>query len=190
MSEDVLQNVVRKQYQLRCLRLGTILAKRGKLQSQEIEKILEYTSLQDQTVKGLTGQILIEAGLASDQVVKQSLAIQDKIRHMKVGELFVEMGYITEDQMFKALAKKFKKRYVKLQNITPESEALTSLPLDLIRSLEILPLFFQNERLVIATSDPGNAHLNDILKDWLTCSFELVLSPYSQIIKALANLPA
>jgi len=88
------------------------------------------------------------------------------------------------------LAKKFKKRYVKLQNIIPESEALASLPLDLIRSLEIIPLNFQDERLVIATSDPSNAHLNDILKDWLACPFELVISPYSQIIEALANLPA
>jgi len=88
------------------------------------------------------------------------------------------------------LAKKFKKIYVNLQNIIPESEALASLPLDLIRSLEIIPLYFQDERLVNATSDPSNAHFTDILKDWLACPFELVISPYNQIIEALANLPA
>jgi MshEN domain len=189
MSEDVLHNVLRKQYQLRCLRLGTILSKRANLQSQEVEKTLKDTDLQKQTAKSLTGQRLIQAGLASDRIVKQSLALQNRIRHMKVGELFVEMGYLTEDQMFIALAKKFKKRYVKLHNITPESEALASLPLDLIRDLEIIPIRFQDERLVIATSDPSDANLYDILKEWLSCPFELVISPYRQIIEALANLP-
>jgi hypothetical protein len=141
-------------------------------------------------IKRPTGDILIEAGLVSSQTVEQSLAIQKKMRHMKVGELFVEMGYINEDQMYKVLAEKFKKRFVDLKKSTPTDEALGYLSYNVIKELEIIPIHFQNERLVIATSNPDSASLSDILKEKLSCPFELVISPHNQIIEALANLPA
>ena len=144
----------------------------------------------DEDVKLPTGDILIEAGMVSPQAVKQSLAIQKKMRHMKVGELAVELGYINEEQMFTVLAEKFKKRFVNLQKITPSDEALGQLPHNFIKKLEIIPIHFQSERLVIATSYPDRANLIDSLEDKLSCPFELVISPHSQIVAALADLPS
>ena len=99
------------------------------------------------------------------------------------------MGYINEDQMYKVLAEKFKKRFVSLQKTTPTEEALGCLSHNDIKKLGIIPIHFQNERLVIATSNPNSANLSDILQEKLSCPFELVISPHNQIIDALANIP-
>jgi MshEN domain len=188
LSEDGLNNILRKQYQLRCLRLGTIIAKRASLQPQDIENAIQDAGLKKSTAKPRIGEILVVAGLVSSQLVNQALELQNKIRHMRVGELFVEMGYITEEQLYIALAEKFKKRYVNLQNSRPDRDALASLPQNFIQELEIISIHFQQERLVIATSDPSNAHLVDILREVLSRPFEMVISPQSQIISALAEL--
>ena len=128
--------------------------------------------------------------MVTPQAVKQSLAIQKKMRHLKVGELSVELGYINEEQMYTVLAEKFNKRFVNLQKVTPSDEALGHLPHNFMKKLEIIPIHFQSERLVIATSYPDKANLIDTLEDKLSCPFELVISPHSQIIAALANLPS
>ena len=133
-----------------------------------------------------SGDILIEAGLASSQVVKQSLAFQKKIRNMRVGKLLVDMGYIDEDQMYKVLAEKFRKRFINLQNVSPDDDALAHLSHDLVKKLKVMPIYFKNERLIIATSFPDKAKLSDILKEKLSCPFELVVSPHNQIMTLLA----
>ena len=177
MKKEIEEKTFQKKERLRAL------AKR-KLQ-------LEAEWLKSDTVEKLpTGDILIEAGIVTPEVVKQSLAIQKKMREMKLGELFIEMGIVDEEQMCKVLAEKFKKRFVNLQKKTPTKEALKYLPRDLIKKLKIVPLDLNNERLVIATSNPDNKELIDMLHEKLSCPFELVVSPSNQIIEILSNLPA
>ena len=137
-----------------------------------------------------TGDILIDAGIVTPQTVKQSLAIQKKMREMKLGELSIEMGIVNEEQMCKVLAEKFNKRFVNLQKKAPTEEALKCLPRDLIKKLKIVPIELNNQRLIVATSNPDNDDLIDILHEKLSCSFELVVSPHNQIIETLSNLSA
>ncbi|MBW2466110.1 MAG: hypothetical protein JRF02_02325 [Deltaproteobacteria bacterium] len=159
------------------------------LANKKLQLEAEWLKL-DTVEKHPTGDVLIESGLVSPDVVKQSLAIQKKMRKMKLGELFIEMGVINEDQMCKVLAEKFNKRFVDLQKTTPTDEALEYLSRDFIKKLEIIPIHIKNERLVIATSNPDSGNLSDILQEKLSCPFELVISPRSQIIETLSNLPA
>jgi len=181
LEEERLKQETDKKLQQEQERLKKLIDRKLQLEAEWLKKETEE--------KRPTGDILIEAGLVSSQAVKQSLAIQKKMRHIKVGELFVEMGYINEDQMYKVLAEKFKKRFVSLQKTSPTAEALGCLSRNFIKKLEIIPIHFQNERLVIATSNPDSANLSDILKEKLSCPFELVISPHNEIIEALANLP-
>jgi hypothetical protein len=152
LEEERLKKEADKKLHQEQERLRKLAEKKLQLEAEWLKKETEE--------KRPTGDILIEAGLVSSQAVKQSLAIQKKMRHMKVGELFVEMGYINEDQMYKVLAEKFKKRFVSLQKTTPTDEALSCLSREVIKKLEIIPIHFQNERLVIATSNPNSANLS------------------------------
>lgn len=191
LSKDVLQNVLYKQNQLRNLRLGAIIAKRENLLPQDIEITLQKAWQKESgKCKLPSGDILIEAGLVSPQVVNQSLAIQKIIRRMTVGKLLVEMGYIDEDQMYKVLAEKFRKRFVNIEGISPATEALGYLSHNLAKKLQVIPIYFQNKHLIIATSFPDKVEISDILRKKLSCPFELVVSPPNQIIDSLANFPA
>jgi len=188
VAKGVLHDVLRIQYQLRCLRLGTIIAKKASLKPLQVEKNLKKAWQNKNYPKMYTGDLLVETGLVSSQVAMQSLAFQKKIRHLRLGELLVYLGFITEGQKYEVLAEKFRKRFVQLQNITPTHEALTCLPQKFIHRLEIIPICFQDERLVIATANPNSGNLGDILKETLHRPFELVVCPRSQIFKTLASL--
>jgi len=188
MSQDLLQNVLSKQDRLRNLRLGEIIAKKANLLPDKIETTLQQAWREEtENNKMRSGDILIEAGLVSPQVVDQSLDIQKKICHMKVGKLLVEMGYIDEYQRYEVLAEKFRKRFVDLERISFAEEALVHLSHDLVKKLKVIPIHFQNDRLIVATSFPDKAELSDILREKLSCPFELVVSPYNQIVKIMVN---
>jgi hypothetical protein len=182
LSEDILQDVLYKQTQLRSLRLGEIIARSVNLLPQKVETTLQQIWREESDACNLySGDILIAAGLVSPQEVKESLAIQKKIRCMKVGKLLVEMGYINENKIYEVLAEKFRKRFVDLERISFDDEALGSLSHDLVRKLKVIPFQFHNKRLIIATSFPDKAELSDVLRERLSCPFELVVSPYNQI---------
>jgi hypothetical protein len=106
---------------------------------------------------------------------------------MQVGKLLVEMGYINENQIYEVLAEKFRKRFVSLERVAIAAEALDYLPYELVRKLKVIPIHFQNNRLIIATSFPDKAELSDILRERLSCPFELVVSPYNQINAIMVN---
>ena len=158
-----------------------------KLAERKLQLVAEWLKT-DAEEKRPTGDILIEAGLVSSQAVKQSLEIQKRMRHIRVGELLVELGYINESQMYKVLAEKFHKRFVSLQKTTPTDEALSFVPRNVMSKLGIIPMYFQNERLVIATSNPDSIKLSDMLKKMLSCPFELVITPLNEIIETLKKL--
>lgn len=190
VTEDILQNVLNKQYQLRKLRLGTILAKREKLLQKDIEKALQQAGSKEAKSSGLhAGDILIRAGLVPPDAIKRSLAIQRQLRQVKVGELLLEMGYLTEEQLLRVLAEKFRKRFINLQKAAVSDKALKQLSGEIVKKLNVAPIDFRDNRLVIATSIPDKPEICDILRERLSCPFELVISTQNQIAELIANLP-
>ena len=189
LSEETLQNALRRQAQLRKLRIGTIIAKKINRPIPEIEQVLQKAIRNKSGVaQQHVGDILIAAGLATPEIVDQLLTFQKQIRRMKLGNLLMEMGYIDENQFYKVLAEKFRKRFLNLRESSPADEAVRLLPPKLVKKLTVVPVCFQNKRLVIATSHPDRAEINDILRQQLSCPFELVVSSPHQITNVLANL--
>ncbi|MBW2466436.1 MAG: hypothetical protein JRF02_03970 [Deltaproteobacteria bacterium] len=190
LSDDILQSVINKQYQLRKLRLGTIIARREKLLQRDIEKILQQSKMIKDKSSGFhTGDILIRSGLVPSETVRQSLAIQKQLRRVKLGELLLELGYLNEEQLCRVLAEKFRKRFVNLQKFSTSDKALNRLSKDMARRLQIAPIDFHDNRLIIATPFPDRPEICDILRERLSCPFELVVSPKNQIVEFMANLP-
>ena len=188
VSEDLLQNVLAKQNQLRGLRLGAIIAKRANLPPHKVETTLQQAwHEKSDDDRSRSGDILIEAGLVSPLVVEQSLTIQKELRCMKVGKLLVEMGYINENQIYEVLAEKFRKRLVSLERISFTEEVQNNLSHALVKKLKVIPIRFENKRLLVATSFPEKVELADILRKKLSCPFELVVSPMYQINAIMGN---
>jgi len=190
LTENTLKNALRRQAQLRKLRIGTIIAKKINRPIPDVENILKRAGkVAAGTTRNHVGDILVAAGLVTPEIVNQSLSFQKHIRNMKLGRLLMEMGYLDENQFYSVLAEKFRKNFINLHGSSPSEDAMRQLPRTLVKQLSVVPVYFRKKRLVIATAHPDRAEINDILRQRLSCPFELVVAPPHQIIDVLANLP-
>ena len=130
------------------------------------------------------GDILIGEGLVTRQQVDEALASQQSGKKKKIGQLLVECGLVSEDQLLSALSTKFCMRFVSLENITPHQKALDALPGYLIRKLHIFPIEYTDDRLVVATSNPADSSIPNIIRFSTNQKLELVVATSNDIAAA------
>ena len=183
-SSDI-QNTLEKQQSLKSRRVGEIISEQGKISANDVEAVLQR-SYKNGTIPPNTrvGDILIAAGLVTRQQVDEALASQQSGRKKKIGQLLVECGLVSEDQVLSALSTKFRMRFVSLEDITPHPKALNALPGDLIRKLHIFPMEYTDDRLVVATSNPTDASISNIIRFSTHQKLELVVATSNDIAAA------
>ena len=98
--------------------------------------------------------------------------------------LFIESGFISEDQLLSALSTKFRMRFVSLENITPHRKAIDALPGYLIRKLHIFPIEYTDDRLVVATSNPTDSSISNVIRFSTNQKLELVVATSKDIAAA------
>jgi type II secretory ATPase GspE/PulE/Tfp pilus assembly ATPase PilB-like protein len=183
-SSDI-QNTLAKQQLLKSRRVGEIISEQNKISTNDVEAVLQRSYKSD-TIRPNTrvGDILVAEGLVTRQQVDEALASQQSGRKKKIGQLLVECGFISEDQLLSALATKFRMRFVSLENITPHQKALNALPGDLIRKLHIFPMEYTDDRLVVATSNPTDSSIPNIIRFSTNQKLELVVATSTDIAAA------
>ena len=183
-SYDI-QNTLAKQQSLKSRRVGEIISEQGKISANDVEAALQR-SYKSNTIPANTrvGDILVTEGLVTRQQVDEALANQQSGRKKKIGQLLVECGLISEDQLLSALSTKFCMRFVSLENITPHQKALTALPGYLIRKLHIFPIEYTDDRLVVATSNPTDSSISNIIRFSTNQKLELVVATSKDIASA------
>jgi type II secretory ATPase GspE/PulE/Tfp pilus assembly ATPase PilB-like protein len=183
-SSDI-QKTLARQQSLKSRRLGEIISEQGKISAKDVEAALQRSYKSD-TIPPNTrvGDILVAEGLVTRQQVDEALANQQSGRKKKIGQLLVEYGFISEDQLLSALSKKFCMRFVSLENITPHQKALNALPGDLIRKLHIFPMEYTDDRLVVATSNPTDSSIPNIIRFSTNQKLELVVATSNDIAAA------
>jgi type II secretory ATPase GspE/PulE/Tfp pilus assembly ATPase PilB-like protein len=75
--------------------------------------------------------------------------------------------------------------FVSLEDITPHQKALNALPGDLIRKLHIFPIKYNNDRLVVATSNPTDSSISNIIRFSTNQKLELVVATSNDIAAAI-----
>jgi len=185
ISSYDIQNTLAKQQSLKSRRVGEIISEQGKISANDVEAALQRSYKSD-TIPANTrvGDILVTEGLVTRQQVDEALANQLSGRKKKIGQLLVECGLISEDQLLSALSTKFCMRFVSLENITPHQKALTALPGYLIRKLHIFPIEYTDDRLVVATSNPTDSSISNIIRFSTNQKLELVVATSKDIASA------
>jgi type II secretory ATPase GspE/PulE/Tfp pilus assembly ATPase PilB-like protein len=136
------------------------------------------------------GEILIAEGLVSKEEVDSALASGAKKR---IGAVLIERGLVTEDQLLAALAAKFRIRFVNLAEVKPTREAIGTLPKNLVNQMRVIPLDLVGKTLTVATSEPTDSTIPDVLRFITKYNIELVVAVARQISEALDkyyNMPA
>src|SRR5918996_2688211 len=106
--------------------------------------------------------VLLEEGLITADQLAQATAEQERLGR-SLGRVLIDLGLVKEADLVAALARQVGLDYVDLgdQQIDPAAASLVSD--QVARRYRILPIGFEDSRLVVAMSDPSNVFaLDDI----------------------------
>ncbi len=115
---------------------------------------------------GRIGDILISEGRITREQLEMGLTMQrDDPR--KLGEILLSLGFVTAEDLARALAEHLKLEYVVISELSPDEvdpEVLGLLDEETLRKYMVLPLRFENGRLIVAMSDPNDLYALENLR--------------------------
>jgi type IV pilus assembly protein PilB len=97
--------------------------------------------------------MLVEAGLITPTQLEQALERQQESGD-RLGRVLVAMGVATQDAIARAVANQLGIEYVNIQTATISDEILTSLPENVIRRHQVVPVRVDDNTLVLGMVDP------------------------------------
>lgn len=133
-------------------------------------------------VKKRLGKILIEAGLITEEQLQQALESQDG---KTLGRTLVDLGFITEADIAATLAKQMSLSFVDVGNYEINPSAATIISEDMARRYTVLPIDFEEEKLVVAMADPANIFAIDDLRIVTGYDVKPVVATESDLLAAI-----
>lgn len=130
------------------------------------------------------GEVLVEAGLATEEDIEQALAEQLRRRGKRLGQVLVDMGIVSEREISKALARKFNLEFVDLDDELIDPGAVDEVPLDLMERFSLMPIRTDEQTLTLAKGDPLEMEAIDLLRFSLNKQIHEVVATPSQIERA------
>lgn len=169
IADDKLKDALDQHQQMKCMKLGRILAQNTQVDYTYIEEELEKAK--KRKMQGLkTGEILLFSGLVNEEQVLEALDCQQTMQKIKIGEFLIEKGVIREKDLYIALAEKFRIPFVDLKKQKVSRTLLTFLPRDIILLNEILPLSYDKDILKVASHRPDvSATLRETIRQTCNC---------------------
>ena len=104
---------------------------------------------------GTLGGLLIEEGLLTKDALEKGLAMAAESSR-PLGRVLVEEGIVGEADLVRTLAKHIGVEFVELAGATIDPAAASLIPESLARRYAAIPIGFEDEKLVVALSDPAN----------------------------------
>ncbi len=101
------------------------------------------------------GRLLIQAGVASEDQIQAAVA-EGMRTGLRLGEIVVKHGWATEEQVAQLLAVQWQLRFRKANAIAVEPLAIRRLPAAHARRLRAVPVWFDDDGLVMAIEEPRN----------------------------------
>ena len=106
-------------------------------------------------VKKRLGEILIDSGLISEEILFKALNRQRETGK-KLGEVLVGDGFVTNEQIVEAVKRQLGIESINLDSISIRQNIIDILPENVARKYEVLPVDIVNGQLLVVMSDPLN----------------------------------
>jgi type IV pilus assembly protein PilB len=185
LTEPVLKKTLKEQEHLRAQKIGDILAEKHGVPQHDINRLERERRKSAADSMQPIGEILISAKLITREQLNAALDEQRKFRNQPLGDLLVKKGLITEEQLLMALALKFRLRYIDLKDVVPSAEALQAVPMETAERFKVFPIRIEDQTFVVATSEPTNADVSDMLRFRTNHRIELVVALPSRITEMI-----
>ena len=140
--------------------LGQILVEQERVSRDQVE-----AAVATQARKKLRlGEVLVEAGIATEQDIARALDEQKRRKGKKIGEILVALGVVSEEQLTATLARKFEIPFVDLDDLKLNPAAARDVPRDLVERYRFLPVDADERTLTVAIADPLFVEIHDALR--------------------------
>ncbi len=132
----------------------------------------------------LLGERLLEEGLITPQQLEIALKEQKRTGEL-LGEILVNLGFISQDVLSSTLASQSGVEYLDLKRTIIESEALELVPESFAREKKILPISIQNNVLTVAMSNVFDVDTISELEKLTKKLIKVVSATEQEIISAI-----
>jgi type IV pilus assembly protein PilB len=132
------------------------------------------------------GELLVSDRIISQQDLEAALRKQEE-NGSSLGRILIDMGLASEWEMAAALGKQLNVPFITLSHYEIDPQILASIPVEIVRRYQIVPVDRTGETLTVALSDPSNIFLLDELKLLTKCHIIPVISFESDIKEAIGR---
>lgn len=129
------------------------------------------------------GDLLIEAGLLSDEQLQS--ALKDKNPNQKLGDALLQRGFITEQQLIEVLEFQLGIPHVSLYRYPFDPNLFSLIPKEVAKRNLILPLKKDGEKLLVAMADPMDFYTVDDLRLSTGFHIETAIATKDDILRAI-----
>jgi len=109
------------------------------------------------------GDILIESGFLTAAELAEALSVQ-KESGKRLGEVITDMGLMTEFDILRAVSSQYNYPIIDLTSIEVDPKAMSLLSEDFCTKNVVVPIGFDDDKLVVAIDDPLNILIQDELQ--------------------------
>jgi general secretion pathway protein E len=132
----------------------------------------------------LLGQILVDAGLTTPEVVERALE-RARTTGERIGEALVAAGAVGRDDVLRALARQHNLPYLNRDELPVPLPIIKNLSAKYLRQYRVCPVSIEGNTLTVATPEPGNLVVLDDLRQNIPMQIRLAVSPEDGILDAI-----
>ena len=126
------------------------------------------------------GDILIDSGFISATDLSEALSVQ-KATGKRLGEVITEMGLMSEFDILRAVSSQYNYPIIDLNNVEVDPKATSLITEKYCEENTVVPIGFDDEKLVVAIDDPLNVLVQDDLQFITGKEISLMLATRSSI---------
>ncbi|MFZ5983035.1 MAG: type IV-A pilus assembly ATPase PilB [Acidobacteriota bacterium] len=132
------------------------------------------------------GEMLIKAGLISQQQLQEALALQ-KSNGGKLGYNLVRLGHVKEEDITSLLSEQYGVPAIHLEHFEIDESVLKHIPSDVAQKYLVIPIERTGATLTVAMADPSNVFALDDIRFITGYQVEPVVASEASIREAIAK---
>ena len=130
------------------------------------------------------GTVLVDSGLISPEQLDEAQEQQRELGR-SLGRVLIDLGYVTERDLVKALADQIGMPFVDLANMTIDGRAATAVSESLTKRHTVLPIGYEDGKLVVAMADPANVFALDDVRTVTGMDVKAVVATREDILDGI-----
>lgn len=130
------------------------------------------------------GDLLVERKKITSEQLDEALTRQ-KASGEPLGQILVDAGYITQTDLLKMLAEQLGLEFVDLGDYKIDLSAVAMLPNNVAKKNLVIPVGFEDNKLIVATADPTNVFIFDDLRIMTGFEIKPVVASKEDLLSAV-----